>query len=402
MPTVNSADGFSRLMTKMFDQRKIKRVLTGFQAIFGNLDTGSETVFNNSAEVFEIDIINANVKTAKLVARGAVSKAIGSTPATLQMARYSNLAREYPFAVEDYVIGSKEMLKKLAGEPVYDGFTKQERTAILAADGFHEMVFRHVGLFERLASQSVLEGKQDAILGTADPDQQYDWHRHADLEVTVSVGWNQTTSAIWDGINDICVATHRKGHRKPEMLGVGTDAFREMVLDSDIQGLADNRRYEFIAMKEDDVIPAKFNRLIEGGWDYRGRIITSGSYKLFVFTYQGFYENDAGTAVDLMPTDEAFVCSLDARHDRHFGPSEMLDLTPARRQTYEHYLGFGPEDFDVPENIMAAPGIVDPRMFHSFLYDNSRGSVLTLEVQTAPVFATTETNTIGVLKGLIT
>jgi hypothetical protein len=140
-------------------------------------------------------------------------------------------------------------------------------------------------------------------------------------------------------------------------------------------------------------MPPKFQRFIDSGFIFQGRMRLPSGYVLYAFTYTDGYTNSDGVFTKYMPTNKVLVASSDARCDRFFGPDDKLPPTDAKIQMYRQYFGLAPNAAPVPMNVKNAGAIIMPEVFFADAYeDGNEGKAVTLRTQTAPIFATTATD----------
>lgn len=399
--TPTAVDTFSRFMAKMFDDKSLITIAKGFQAFFGRPETGAQTVFSPNANDVDIDIIRGNKKIAALIPRGTISRPLGSNQQNLNVEKYSTFSRKYPLSEEEGDITGDQILQRLAGENPYQMKDRLSRMRILAAKIVTESIRRTGDMFEVLAAQSVLTGKQDAILGTSDTNLQYDFRRNTGNTISVAVPWDNASATIMANIDAGCDIVKTKSRVMPDFIGIGGESMAALIEDSAVQTQADNRRFELIEVSTNNPVPPKFARFVEAGWVPRGRLRTPKGYTVWMFTYQDYYENASGTVVDLLPQDNAIIASTQARCDRYFGPPELLPIIPMRRQLYTEMFGIS---IDAPPMPMDSTGggIITPEMFYHDAYVSADWKKVTIRTQSAPIFATTHTDAFVTLTDLIT
>jgi hypothetical protein len=400
MSTPNTVDIFSRYMAMEFDEKEVIAVPTAFQSIFGK--PGSETVFSPDANTVDIDIIRGNERTAALIPRGQISRPLGSLQKNMNVEKYTTFSRKYPLAEEEGDITGDQLNFRVAGENPYDMMSRTARMRKLGLKIHMESIRRIVRLFERLAAQSALTGKQDAILGTSNTDEQYDFRRNTNLTVTPANTWNSGSQDILGDIDGICDDLRQYGKVQPNAMFLGGDAMAAFIADTDVQANADNRRFELIQVSSNFPVPAEYSRYVASGWNARGLLRTPKGYNLWMFTNTDGYINEAGTFTQYMPTDEVLITSTMARADRYFGPPEQLPLIPQRIQLYQELFGVNPLAPPMPAKIMNAGAVIDPSMFYCDAYVSSDWKKVSVRTQAAPIFATTHTDAFGLLQNLIT
>jgi hypothetical protein len=346
------------------------------------------------------DIMRGNEKTAALIPRGMVSRPLGPTQKNTNIQKYTNFNRVYPLAEEEGDISADQLITRQAGENPYENRTQEQRIRILALEHHQEHVRRIVRLQERLAAESVLEGTMPAILDTTDTDLIYDFRRNAANIITVGTAWTGAADIMGD-IDNGCSKVRQNGRVTPDMMILAGDALEAFLENSDIQTLADNRRFELIHINSEMGVPAKFAKFVENGFIPRGRLRTAAGYELWMFTYIDGYNNTAGTWVDYMPSGYVSICSSQARCDRYFGPPERLPNVPARDQLYQQLFGMNPAAPLMPPKVRGLGSTVLAGMFHFDAYYAPDWKTATVRTQAAPIFATTHTDAFATLKGTV-
>ena len=397
MSTPAPADLFSRYMAGAFDEKKIIGVSTGFQAFFGNPSNGAETIFSPDANQVDIDIIRGNERLAALIPRGTVSRSLGSANKNLRSEQFSSFSRKYPLSEEEADISADQLIQRVAGENPYDNKTRMQRLRHHALKLHHENVRRTVRMFEVLAAQSILTGKQDAIIGTANTDLQYDFRRNTNHIITVGTSWAGGAADILGDIDAACALVRANGKMLPDMMLMGSTAINSFVKDTTVSALADNRRFEFIRVGDNNPAPPKYQRFLDSGFIAQGKLRTPSGYELWIFSYLDVYTNAAGNPTKYLPDDNVVITSSMARFDRYFGPPENLPMIPMRQQLYRELFGFDPTSAPMPQKMRNASGVIDPAMFFCDAYVSGDWKRVSVRSQSAPIFATTMTDCVVTL-----
>ncbi len=404
MSIQQAVDTYSRVMVEAFDEKSVIGVSRGFQTFFGRVENGSKTVFSPNANVVDIDIMRGNEKTAALIQRNASGRSNSvANPINTNEQKYTNFSRAYPLGEEISDIDSEQLNSRVAGEnPYAASITKFDRLRILGIQHHEEHIRRFVRMFERLAAQSVILGVQDSILGTANTDLQYDFRRASGNTITVANPWDGGSATIIADIDAGNLQFRTTSKTSPDMMILGSSAMNSFINDSDVQAQADNRRFELIQVSSNNPVPDRFARFVSAGFNARGLLRTPSGYELWLFSYVDGYSTNAGVFTPFMPVDKAVIASSRSRNDRYFGPSNVLPKTQARIQFYQEWFGFSPLAAPMPMNIKDLGATVLPAMFYFDAYMSSNAKTLTQRTQTAPIFATTQTDAFVTLDGLKT
>lgn len=388
-PTV--MDTFSRYMADLFDLRRMIAVPTGFQCLFGRPQTNANTIFSPDAELVDIDIVKGKRKISALIPRGgSITKYLGGQ-ADLVADQFYSVSRVYPLAKEEGQINASQLLKRQAGEMSYSPKTRFERMRQMALDIHTENARRMAGLFEVLAAQSILTGKQDAILGTTNAALQYDFQRNSDHIVSGGTAWTGSSATPIEDLDTWAARIEHNGFVKPDFVAMAGDVIAAFIKHADISGLADNRRYELVRIGENNPVPAKFSHMVANGWVFMGKVMTFQGRELWICTYQGDYVNSSNAIVKLLPDGHLLMGSTMARCDRYFGPPELLPMVPMREQLYQAMFGFDPNLVGVPAATDSG-SLFDSRMFYTDAYTDPGWTSVTIRTWAAPIFATIHTD----------
>lgn len=390
--TPTPQDLFSRFQAGIFDEKKLISVPTGFQAFFGNPANESETIFSPDANQVDIDIIRGNERVSALIPRGSVSRSLGTTQKNLKTERFSGFSRKYPLAEEEGDITGDQLLQRIAGENPYDVKTRMDRLRHHAVKIHSESIRKLGRLFETLAAQSILTGVQSAGGG-----EQYDFHRNATHNSTVGTSWIGGTADILGDIDGGCAKVRANGHLTADFMLLGSTAINALVADTTVAALADNRRMSYVAFGPNNQPPPKFARFIAGGFIPQGVLNTPSGNSLWLFTYLDVYTDAAGNPAKYLADDLVVISSSSARCDRYFGPPENLPMTPMKAQLYREFFGFDPNAMPSEVKMKADGNIIDSSMFYSDAYVSSDWKKISVRTQSAPIFATTQTDAFVVL-----
>jgi hypothetical protein len=386
-------DPYSRMMAAAFDESAFIGVPTGFQSLFGRPGFG-QTLYSPVASVIDIDIIRGNKKTAALIPRGMISRPLGANQRDTSAGKYSSFSRRFPLALEEGAIGADQLEFRGAGENPYAApFDHLSRVRRLALRNHQAQVRRMILLFERLAAQAIVEGKQDAILDTTSTDEQYDFLRKATHTFSASASWGTAATDIAGDIDDGCELIREDANVNPDFMLCSEEAIKGILKNTALLAWADNRRIGLLQVGSLNAppMPPAFQRMVDGGMMHRGMIETPHGFRLHVFSYVDTYTDNSGTATKYMPANYAVIGSSQAICDRYFGPPERLPLSPAEEADMRYFMGVDPRGGMMPPNIKGAADVVSPAMFYFDFYKSGR-KVFTVETQSAPIFAPTMTD----------
>jgi hypothetical protein len=394
MITPNTVDAYSRYMDALFDEKEIINVSTVYQNWFGKPGfNGSKTIYSPDSEVVDIDIMRGNERIAAMVHRGVDSRHLNLQKNTVTQ-NFSSFSRVYPLAEELGDITGSQINKRVGGENPYEQMTRIERTRMLAREHHLEHIRRYVRLFEVLAGMSLLGGMQPALLGSANvADNWYDFRRNVSHIVSPAIPWDDPAADILGDIDAACDAGRIDGKVNFDVMFLGGNVCKVFLTDTIISRLADNRGYSLVrAGSQSFTMPAKYNDLIAGGANCIGYMITPKGRTLYIFTYNDVITDDNGDPQYLLPLTSVFLGFYGARCDRYFGPPERLPITSDELPWYQEMFGMNMMAPMIPGNIKNPGGVVTPAMFFCDAYKSGDKKKVTIRTQSAPIFATTQTD----------
>ncbi len=401
MATPLAVDQFSRWMAEKFDERKIIGCSTVFQSFFGRPEHGSETRYEENAKVVEIDILRTNERTAALIHRGTNAQHMGDMQPKNRVENYSTFSRVYPLAEEESSINADQILSRVADENPYAGRARVDRMRSLASSYYAEHIRKYVRLFEVLAAMSLLTGQQPAIMGTLNADFIYDFRRNVANTITPAIAWDQSTADILGDIDGGCDIAQQNGHVTPNCLFLAATEVNSFINNPTVRLLADNRRFELINVNSAIPVPANLAPLVAAGATTLGRIVTPLGRELWIFTDNYGFTAPNGAYTKYLPNGWALLAFYGARCDRYFGPPELLPIDPVTAQMYQFYFGMNIMAAPTPPNVKNASAVISPAMFYnSMLKLNDK--VISMKTQSAPIFATTQTDAFVTFTGLST
>lgn len=401
MPTPNPVDFYSRYMVETFDQRDVQATPRAFQSFFGNPVGGGITHFSVDEMTVDIDVLKANgERLAAMVHRGQSSSPTDVKNVTDY--EWSNINRKWPLIEESSNINSTQLLKRQFGDNPYQRSTQLDRNRQLARDAHNDHIRKSVRTNEYCAMQSILTGKQPAIIGTTNAAWIYDYYRLASHIIGVPVPWDNGAQDILADIDNALDIGRQDSFRHLDFLAIGGDAMRAFIKDTTVKSLADIKNYELIRVGDNFQPPAKYNRFTQAGWTAVAQLITPKGKRVWIFTNNDIYTDSAGDSQNYMPLDKAFLLSSQARFDRYFGPRDRLPVTQSEAMWYQEYFGFSMMAPPMPAKVMAEGGIIVPEAFYFDAYMTNGKKTVVIRTQSAPIYATTETDAIVVLEDLIT
>lgn len=394
-------DGFTRLMADSYFQRqKITRNLA-FQSFFGVPETGAQSLFTADALAVDIEIMKDDSVIAALHTRGE-SFPLGTDVSQGQKASYTS--RVFPISKGVGKITSQDVSSRAFGEQsIGSGMSKYDRFRMIAAMTFTSKIQSQLWLFEQLAAESILYGK----MKTDENGGEFDFRRNPNNSVSAANPWtDEVNGTPFKDIDSLCVLVDENGDAQPDFVGMDSESFDALIKFPDAEKVADNRRYDIFWVGESDKRKpdSKYARHIKGGWQPRAYLVTETGYGVWIFTYNGSYRKETSpgvkTKVKYLPKGTVFATSTDARFDRYFGPHDKMPEQLSTNSVLIESFGISP---DVAGDIstLGSDSPVDPRQFHFFAYGNQDNSGVSLEVQTAPIFASTQVDAVATMDNVV-
>jgi len=391
-------DVFARVLAGGFRESNYVRLYTAGQAMFGRPGTGSFTVFSPNANALDIEIVRANQKLAALKPRGMVGRFVGPGNHDVQVNQGTMFSRAYPLIEEEFNLGADQLNFRVIGsEGPYDNLTEADRLRILARYGYMELVRRMVRLQEVLAWQSLLLGVQ-SYQSTADTTVNiYDWRRNSANTVTPSHGWGNPLGVPLTDLDSICDQLLFAGKVMPNFAVFGGTVMNYFLANPQITTVYANKLYfQLLRFGLDQKPDPQYDYLVEAGLKPWGVMMTPKGYELVIFTYPYMYDSatldGTQTKAKFFDDTKVLVGSTESRNDRYFGPPERLPLTAIEASEMMERFAFNPATPILPPNIEGDSQTVLPQMFYTDAYSSNDRKHLTMRMQGAPVFPTTQTD----------
>ncbi len=385
-------DAFSRFQALTFDETLIVGVPNMFQRLFGR--PGSQTLFTQDAGTVEIDIVrNEGERLARMVERGTNARILsGVGHKDLGTTTWASNSRKWPLVEEEGSLSADQLLFRDPGEQSFAGKTRQARMRTRARRINVESVRRCVRLFEYLSMQSVITGTMPAILGTTDDNMIYDFLRNPDHTFQSADSWGNASYNLLADWDTAWQLIRINAHMNNDFVLLGETAINRVMSNTIVKDRADNRRFGVVEIGAGDAVPPKFQHIVDGGGVYRGWLFTPAGHKIAMFTYDEYYTDDAGDPQPYLAKNLAVFGCSNARSDRYFGPPERNPVTSIEKQLYRELFGFNPDALPMGINVKGPGAVLDPAWFYFDFYEPHAKKSITLRCQTAPIFATTQTD----------
>ena len=378
--TLNAVQNYTRVMAPAFTDMDTIPVFTLFQLLF----TSGQTIIERDASVVDIDIQRGNKKLSAYIARGTDALNVASKRSVLQ--KFTSDSKEYPLIEEITPITSNMIGKRIPGESVYNPMSKLEKQIALSMKAHQEDMKRIIRKMEYSAAESFRTGAQ-----TVHADEAYDFHRRSTHNASAGVVWSDAANAKPISVDFPAMGNmiFRDGNRRPTDVIYSDESWDEFLATAEVKALAESRRIiHFVSDMTMDA-PAGYEAWVAAGAIFQGQV-KSGNFKYNLWTYPAIYETDAGTKTQYLPDGEIVMFAKGARYDRFFGPADRLEI--ADDSFYRRM--FGIADFEgIPMEVQNA-SIFSSDMFHLDSYSMGNNKAFNSRTQCAPIYPTTETDTI--------
>ena len=375
---IDAVQNYTRLMARVFTDLETIPVFTFFQ----NLFTSGQTIIEIDANAIDIDIQRGNKKLAVYIPRGTDAINVGINRALLE--KFTSDTKLFPLLEELSPITSDMISKRMPGEPVYAPLSRVAKQTALAMKAHREHMNRLIRKMELSAAESIRTGFQTIHGGL-----KYDFYRLATHNATVGTVWSDSANAA--PITDLATAGNlifRDGNRRPTDIIFGSGDWDEFLATTQIKNLADNRRIVHFTADMTVDAPAGYDAWVRAGAVFQGQV-KAGDWKFNMWTYPAIYDTDADVQTQYLPDGETLIIARGARYDRYFGPQDRLEVDDT---IFQRMFGIG--DISGMSPNVVESGIFSSAMFHVDAYGNNNNKAFTVRTQVAPIFPTTEIDTI--------
>jgi len=388
----NLTGAVTRNLAPMFDERKGARASKNWLAFTGR--GGGIVQYNDDVNEIKYEIVRGNRRVAKLIKRVDVtSQLLGENQKNIDGTGYTEVSRAFPLSMEVANIPASKLTEKIAGEPTDNSdVTRQFRLTYHAARKQTDLMSAQIRMANYLAGQGILEGVQDAIIGTSNTDEQYDFYRKATHLKTLSVPWSTITAKPLEDLDTGCDVVIADSGVCPEFALMGDLAISAMFKTTEFANAADNRTFSaFTAVGGKEAVPGKFDFLVKNGWECRGYVITWKGRKIWLFGSEELAEFTIGTTSRSMPSKKVLLGNTESRLDAQFGPSAILPETASRLAWYREMFGFMPGVAPKGEPKLTS-GLITPRMFILDAYGNEVHTNVSIRSQMSPLYVPVATD----------
>lgn len=353
------SDIFQRAMLESFEEAQAQDPEEFFLSNFFKTEVVSPV------DEVEIDIQRGNRKVAVDVIRG------GGVGNSNLIGQFTNKSYKVPLYWEETPITASMLNKRAPGMDAFRSAAMSEAFKIGYWVGRAQA--EQVKKIKRAIELQSAQALQTGIITLKNGDS-IDFKKDSSLNNVPGTKWNSTGKPI-DDIEALAKESFQKGKRKPNSAIFSNDAWMAFRANTSVQELFDKR---FIApglLQPSEKI---------NGATVQGKI-SIGDYDLVLYTYDGFYENSAGTKVDYLNAETVILMNSNARLVKAYGATEVL------AECREEYRQMGlPE---LPEFIQGA--------YVPFYYTRKPSTMLA-GVQSAPMSMPVEIDSISTLTDVLT
>jgi len=267
----------------------------------------------HNTEFVEVDIFKGKRRMAPFqrpIHEGKVMQQLGFKSNSIRV----------PYVKPKMRTRAADMLKRMAGETIYDARSPADRAREQLAKDLQELMEIITRREEWMAAQALITGK---VTITGDEiDAEIDFLRDAAHNITL------TGTDLWDDaaatIDSDLVAWRSLIAKATGLTArnavLGSDVVEEVLHNADVQKLVDNRRTEAGLLRAGE-------NPIEG-------VIYVGNLRgIDLFSYEEWYIDDAGVEQPMIPADRVVLGAdgMAARNTRHYAAIQDLEATAVTR-----------------------------------------------------------------------
>lgn len=395
--TPNQVDAFTRVMAEMYHKNENHMNRNqGFMAFFGNTSEGGKTLFTDDATNVDITIVESDHRISEMGERGV---GVGQNQRNRQGYKATVDDRKFPIIKDGGVITAAELYAKQAPELGSAGgsMSREERARYAAMLNYTDIIVGQKWLFESLAAESILTGKMTANK----KGDQFDFRRDADNTFTVPTAWDQAGADPMDDISTISRLVDYNGSEDCDFIGMDEESFKHFIRNAEVKSQADNRRYEVVRVGQNGATPdARYNRLMQSGWQARAWMTTDYGNQVWIFTYTRTYKDTNGDRQKYLPKGTVFGASVGGRFDRYIGPHDKDPILLQEKSLTSKYFNIG--NGLVKGMELGAGDVFDPRWLNFFAFGSNNADAVELEVQSSVIFAPINASAIAVANGTVT
>lgn len=388
----------TRNLAPMFSDKKGLHIPKIWLCFAGRRDTGAVTIYSPDADEVQYDIVRGKRQISKLVKRSEVTnRLIGPNQKNMGLGSFTEVSRGFPLSIEEFDIQKSKLRQRIPGEAnVNSGYTEQDRMLHWAGKAQQYLLAKQGALGNYLCGQAIRLGEMESVIGTTEASEKYDFYRDSDLIDTTTSWATPSTAVPLDNIDTGIDKVMSLSGVMPDFALIGDVAIVRMQKSDQVQNLADNRGFTgFIRFGSEGATscPAKFNFMVNAGWECRGKVTTFKGRSVWVFTSEELQADPAGgDDIRCMDSNTMVLGSTQSPVDQYFGPSETYDETEGDRRNYREWFGFMPGVTPTGQPDVTDGSVVKPDMFYLDAYRNEQKTATTIRSQYAPLFTPKNTD----------
>jgi len=321
--------------------------------------------FHNTEDV-EVDIIRENEEVAIEVAD------VTSSARMNQATVYTNKRFTPAVYKEAGPVSAYELMKRLPGNTPYDDPDYQaaaQFAALEIARRCRDKIRRRV---EMQAASVLQTGKLALVDAAGNPTLTVDFKPNTDHFFTTGTSWATSASCLpLDDIESLGDKIRRNGKVEVTDIIFGRVAYMHFVKSAQVQGIADNRRYNLVYLNAPEPRGA--------GAKYVGTL-TAGSLVINMWTYDGQYKDPVSGNIVKYVTEDKVIVLGPGRKDLTWGNIPRIGGMDPRVLPY------------LPQRVSSSSGGMD---LIQTAWLEKDGSGITVQVGARPLCIPTAIDTFG-------
>lgn len=272
-----------------------------------------DTFFRN-VETFDTKKIDVDMKKGNRQLAPFVHPKIGGK--TIPNSGYQTRTYEPPLVAPDKITTIDDILKRRAGESLYNGKSPNQRAVEKMQEDFRELDETITRREEWMCCQTLFTGKIP-VVGEA-LNYEIDFNFTNTETLTSTKQWGKTAATPLEDIDRWKTKVQKTGFVNTNICLMGKKACAEFLKNPDVQKMLDIRRYELAVIK-----PAE----LPNGATYIG---TLAKDNIDIYTYNEWFLDDwtdpkLPEEKPLVPENGVFMLSTEANYSMYYGAVPVVD-----------------------------------------------------------------------------
>jgi hypothetical protein len=261
----------------------------------------------------------------------------------------------------------------VAGQNPYEDPNYQAAAMAASVDIMQKCEQKVRRAVEHMASQ-VLQTGQLALINDAGASTfTMNFHPKATHFVTVGTSWANVAANALDDIESLCNVVNTNGRSRPEDMIFGRTAYLNFLKNTQVQTIADNRRFELVFLEA----PTMRGQ----GGIYLGTL-SAGMYRLNMWGYEGVYKHPQTGAITKYVADDKVIIKAPGRLDLTWGNIPTVGAMDSRVLPF------------LPGRVSSSSNGID---LHQTAWIEKDNTALTIQVAARPLTIPTAIDTFGCL-----